>query len=156
TMQQGIHQCALIARIWSFTGRLSCPCMNHHSGRLVDDGQGFVLIDHVQRNVFWSGRYWRWLGRPEDHNLFISAYAVRGSLRSSVHLDLFRRDQLLHARTADIGDRSREEAIQSLPCMLRGRAVTFHRNEIIEKTSQRHVSTHSIANSCLTTCRKEM
>ena len=52
-VQQCIHQRARMD---------SCARVNHHAGRLVDGDHIVIFIKDGERDVFWRGAKWRWVG----------------------------------------------------------------------------------------------
>ena len=72
-MQQRVDQCAPVAGVI----RRARARMNHHAGRLVDDRQIVVLVDHVERNLFGERTQRLRIERPEKGYVLVAAQTQR-------------------------------------------------------------------------------
>src|SRR5690349_16850500 len=68
-MQESVDECSTIALIVRSTG----AGVDHHSCRLVDDGEVVILVDNFKRNVFWQGAKGRTFSSAQYDNLLVSA-----------------------------------------------------------------------------------
>ena len=100
---QGVGQCAAPVPL----GRV-----HDHVKRLVDDGQEFVLIKDVERDVFGEGRGMGGLSKL-DADRVADAHLEAGLAGSVVDGNLPGVDGLLHERSAVIGAHHREILIQA-------------------------------------------
>lgn len=114
-MQERIDQCAAIALL---IDRASTH-MHHHSCRFINYGKIAVLINYVQRNVFWHSTKWRYLRRGQDRDALATAQSQRGLGLRFVDLYLALRDQLLHTGSADFGEPCSQKLIQTLARCIR-------------------------------------
>ena len=96
-MQECVNQSAAITGVFGRSG----PGMNHHAGRLVDDGEVVVFVDDVEWNLFGDGAQRSTLGRTQDGNAFVAPKLERRFGGSTVQENLFIADQFLHAGSAD-------------------------------------------------------
>jgi hypothetical protein len=108
-MQKGVDQRAAIARVVGSGG----AGVNHHAGGLVDDGQVFVLVHDVERDLLRGGAQRRRLGLAEDRDDFAGAYFARGFGGFSCDTNLAVLQQELYAGAADLRHLSHEKQIQA-------------------------------------------
>jgi hypothetical protein len=95
-MQQGIHQRSAVAGILGCAG----PSMDHHSGRLVHDGQIIVFIHDLKRNRFRNGAQRRPLNLSDDSDFLAAPQAKGCFLELAVHENFVLRNQFLDTRAA--------------------------------------------------------
>src|SRR3974377_917099 len=97
-MKQGVDEGAAIAGIVGGPG----ASVDHHAGRLIDDGQVFVFVENLKRNVFGNRPEWWPDGRSDYGNLLAAAELQGCPGRFVIHENLLLGDELLHTRAAYI------------------------------------------------------
>src|ERR1700722_8349609 len=67
-VQQRVDQCSSIALILGGTG----ASVDHHSSRLVDDGEIVVLVDDIEWDVFSKGAHFWTMDFAENFDVLIA------------------------------------------------------------------------------------
>jgi hypothetical protein len=80
----------------------TCSGVNHHAGWLVDDGEVFVFVEDVERNVFGCGVERRGLRRAFDLDGFATVEFLFGLGSVAIDADLTGFDEELDAGPGDI------------------------------------------------------
>jgi hypothetical protein len=108
-VEQGVDESATVA---SVVGR-SGARVDHHAGRLVDDGQVLVLMENVEGNVFSYSVERCWMWRALDLDRFAAVELLFGLCRVSVDAHLAGFDEELHAGPADVGESLSEVLVEA-------------------------------------------
>ena len=60
--EQRVDESALIAGVRLAGRGGSGTGVDHHAGGFIDDGEMFVLVEYLERDIFWRGVEWWRLG----------------------------------------------------------------------------------------------
>jgi hypothetical protein len=114
-MKQSIDQSAMIARVYLISPRRrrSGAGVDHHSGRLIDDGEVLIFVEDDERYVLGEGVERRRMRRAFDLDLFPALQFQLCLWRLTVDAYLTMFDQKLYARAADIRDCLRKILIKA-------------------------------------------
>jgi hypothetical protein len=98
--EQGVDESAAVACVVGGAG----SCVDHHAGGFVDDGEVFVFVKDVERDVFGDGVKGCGLRGAFDFDGLAAAEFLFGLGRVAVDADLTGFDEELDAGSADVGE----------------------------------------------------
>lgn len=122
-MQKSVDEGSVITFVLLFAWRGgACARVDHHAGRLIDDGETIVFKENRKGNVFRKGMKRRRVRGAIDLDGFptLQLQFCLGSLATNANLAMF--DKHLDACAADIRNRLREVLIQAKAGGLWGRS----------------------------------